>query len=96
MNIIDKGAFVCALARKGYTKKDAEVVVNDFLATLQETLLEEGGVRFHGFGCFEVRPRKGRTIKPVCGGPAMVGEDSKVVKFTAGNALYRVINESEN
>ena len=59
-----KKEFVNAFAEKGELKiKDSERLVNAFLETIEEALLKGEGVRFIGFGSWEVKERSAREVK---------------------------------
>lgn len=54
-----KKEFVAAFAEKGGLKlKDSERLVNAFLETVEGALLAGNGVRFIGFGSWEVKKRE--------------------------------------
>ncbi|BBM59093.1 histone family protein DNA-binding protein [Leptotrichia hongkongensis] len=59
---MSKKEFVDAYAKAtGETKKRAEELVNQFLETVEETLLKGDSVQFVGWGTFEVKERAART-----------------------------------
>lgn len=81
------------LAKKGYTKKDSGVIIDDFLRVILEALVDGESVNLHGFGTFEVRtmsPRKTHNIQT--GAPIDIPAFRKP-KFTAGKLLKRSIRE---
>lgn len=85
--MINKTEFIARLAKKGYTKKDAAVIVEDFLLTLREALVSGEGVCMRGFGNFEVKKHAERksispATKEICVVPAHMAP-----KFTAGSIL---------
>ncbi len=91
--MLTKDDFVARFMQKGYTKRDAAVVVDDFLLTLREILVNGEAVRFHGFGSFEVRDRVAREVaNPQTGEPLTVPA-YRAPKFTAGKLLKREIKE---
>ena len=58
-----KKEFVDAFAKKGELKiKDSERLVAAFLETVEEALLKGEGVRFIGFGSWEVKERAAREV----------------------------------
>ena len=59
---MSKKEFVDAYAKAtGETKKRAEELVNQFLDTVEKTLLNGNSVQFVGWGTFEVKERAART-----------------------------------
>ena len=47
--------FINAFAKRGYTKKDSALIMDDFIYTLEEILAEGDAVMFRGFGTFSVK-----------------------------------------
>lgn len=68
---------------KGYTYKDANIIVRDVIDTIKETMLEGGGVKFSGFGNFYVKSYKDRTYTTHTGEEIHMDEFDKP-KFSAG------------
>ena len=61
---MSKKEFVDAYAKAtGETKKRAEELVNQFLDTVEESLLKGDSVQFVGWGTFEVKERANRRYK---------------------------------
>ena len=59
---MSKKEFVDAYAKAtGETKKRSEELVNQFLETVEKTLLNGDSVQFVGWGTFEVKERAART-----------------------------------
>ena len=83
-----KKEFVNAFAEKGELKiKDSERLVNAFLETIEDALLKGDGVRFIGFGSWEVKERSAREVKNPQTGKMIKVEAKKVVKFKVGKPL---------
>lgn len=61
--MLNKQEFVRLMSKRGYTKGDANVIVEDFIATLETAVLEYDGVKFKGFGSFEIRRRKSHAAR---------------------------------
>ena len=71
----------------GETKKRAEELVNQFLETVEETLLKGDSVQFVGWGTFEVKERAARTgINPQTKKEIKIPAKN-VVKFKVGKKL---------
>ncbi|MGV8146048.1 MAG: HU family DNA-binding protein [Alkaliphilus sp.] len=86
--LVSKMAEKCAL-----TKKDTELALNAFMASVEETLVEGEKIQLVGFGTFEVRdrkPRKGRNPR----NPEQVIDipASKAPVFKAGKTLKEKVN----
>lgn len=85
--------FITRLAQKGYTKNDAGVILDDFIRTIEEILVEGESVMFYGFGTFDVRER----VERVCIDPQtkerIVIPSYRTPKFTAGKSLKRAVKE---
>lgn len=87
--------FIERLSKKGYTKQDASVIMDDFLAALQEALAEGESVMFRGFGTFEVRDRMGRESKDTKGNKIFI-PPYRSVHFTVGKVLKKEIQENKS
>lgn len=75
------------------TKIDATNMLNAFIDTVTEQLVQGNKVKLIGFGTFEVRDRKGREGRnPRTGEPIEIA-DSKVPAFKAGVILKKRINQ---
>lgn len=92
---MNKAELVSSMAEKsGLTKKDAEVALNAFMKSVEESLQAGEKVQLVGFGTFDVRERKSRkgrnprNPKQVISIPA-----SKAPVFKAGKALKELVNE---
>lgn len=90
--MVTKDEFVERLSQKGYTKRDASTVMDDFIKTLEEALVNGESVMFHGFGTFEVRERAERKSKGLQG-ESIVIPSYRTAHFTPGKKLRREIKE---
>jgi len=85
---MSKKEFVEAYAKAtGETKKRAEELVNQFLETVEETLLKGDSVQFVGWGTFDVQKRAARTGRNPQTGKEIKIAAKKVVKFKVGKKL---------
>lgn len=91
--MLNKDNFITRFAAKGYTKKDSAVIIDDFLRTLEEVLVEGESVQFYGFGKFEVRNYKERTSTNLHTGDTIEVPAYRAVHFTAGKLLKRSVKE---
>ncbi|NBG88906.1 HU family DNA-binding protein [Isachenkonia alkalipeptolytica] len=92
---MNKAELVSKMAEKSdLTKKDAEVALNAFMETVEESLIDGDKVQLVGFGTFDVRerkPRQGRNPR----NPEQVIEipASKAPVFKAGKTLKEKVNK---
>ena len=93
---MSKKEFVDAYAKAtGETKKRAEELVNQFLDTVEESLLKGDSVQFVGWGTFEVKERAARTgINPQTKEEIQIPA-KKVVKFKVGKKLADNVAEGK-
>ncbi len=85
---MSKKEFVEAYAKAtGETKKRAEELVNEFLGTVEETLVNGESVQFVGWGTFEVRKRAARTGRNPQSDEIITIPAKNVVKFKVGKKL---------
>lgn len=90
---LTKADLVNRLAAKGYTKKDADVLISDVFDTIAEILADGDSVRIYGFGSFEVRDLKDReSTNPQTQEPIII-PGHKAPKFVAGKFLRRAVKE---
>lgn len=91
---VNKAELVAKIAEKSQlTKKDAELALNAFMETVEETLVSGEKVQLVGFGTFDVRerkPRQGRNPR----NPEQVIQipASKAPVFKAGKTLKEKVN----
>ena len=92
---MNKAELVAAVAEKaGLTKKDAEAVLNAFVATIEETLVAGDKVQLVGFGTFESKERKAREGRNPRNPEEVVKiAASKAPVFKAGKALKDAVNK---
>ena len=92
---MNKAELVDAVAEKTeFTKKDVEVTLNAFLATVEESLVKGEKVQLIGFGTFETRERKARQGRnPRKPEEVIKIAASKAPVFKAGKALKDAVNK---
>ncbi len=73
--------------KAGITKKDAEKVINAFIATVEEGLKTGGKIQLIGFGTFEVRDRQARKGRNPQTGAEIDIPAARVPAFKPGKAL---------
>ena len=93
---MSKKEFVDAYAKAtGETKKRSEELVNQFLETVEKTLLNGDSVQFVGWGTLEVKERAARTgINPQTKKEIKIPA-KKVVKFKVGKKLADSVAEGK-
>ena len=86
---MNKAELISLLADKvGVTKKQAEDMVENFVTTVTETLMQGGEVTIAGFGTFSARTRAGRMgVNPQRPTEKMQIPSVTVPKFKAGKGL---------
>lgn len=85
---MNKAELITAVSEKAsISKKDAEVAINAFIATVSEALKEGDKIQLVGFGTFETTTRAARTGRNPQTGAEMQIAASTVPKFKPGKAL---------
>ena len=88
-----KSEMIDAIAKKtGFTKKDAEKVVNATIDSITESLVKGDKVAVSGFGNFEVKTREARECRNPRTGETIEIAASKRPVFSAGSALKNSVN----
>lgn len=92
---MNKADLVASIAEKtGFTKKDAEIALNAFIASVEGALVKGDKVQLIGFGTFETRQRKAREGRnPRKPGETIKIPASKAPVFKAGKALKDAVNK---
>lgn len=81
------------LALKGYTKKDAGIILDDLVRMITEALVAGESVQIHGFGTFEVKECAPRSTVDLQTKERIIIPAYKAPKFTAGKLLKRAVKE---
>ena len=90
---MNKSELIVALADKtSLSKKDAEKVLNAFVASVSETLAKGEKIQLIGFGTFDVKKRPARTARNPRTGAEIKIKASKAPAFKAGKALKDKVN----
>lgn len=82
-----KAELISAVAKKGYSKKDAEKIIFDVFDVISDTLEKGEKVVVAHFGVFSVRQRAERTVYSPKNGKTVVSQAKKVPVFKAGKTL---------
>ncbi|MBR3900235.1 MAG: HU family DNA-binding protein [Ruminococcus sp.] len=89
-----KSELIAAVASKtDSTKKNAEAAVNAMIEAVTEALVNGDKVSIVGFGTFEVRDRKEKTVINPQTKKKMTAPASKAPAFKAGQALKSAVNK---
>lgn len=90
-----KPGIAASMAKKtGSTQKLALEMVNAFIESITEKLVEGDTVKLFGFGTFTVRQRKGREGRNPATGEILFIHSRKVPAFRASPKLKRRINDA--
>lgn len=81
------------VAKKGYTKKDSGIILDDIFATITEALVAGESVQIHGFGTFGVKECRAREVIDFQTKNRITVPSYNAPKFTPGNFLKRAIKE---
>lgn len=87
-----KRELVDIVARKAHlTKKAAEEAVDVFLNEIGRTLAKGEKVLLSGFGTFQVKPMKGKTVKIPNTDKLVTIKPHRLPRFTPGKRLKRQV-----
>ncbi|MCZ6718330.1 MAG: integration host factor subunit beta [Gammaproteobacteria bacterium] len=75
-----------------FSKKEAEMVVNEVFGCMAEALAKGERVELRGFGVFEVRQREARNGRNPRTGAAIAIAAKRVPFFKVGNELRKRVN----
>ncbi len=91
--VLKKKEMVERLAAKGYTKKDAGVVIDDLFDMIVESLLDGNDVCIHGFGTFAIKEVAARESVKVNTQERIIIPAFKTLKFIPGDVLKNSIKK---
>lgn len=91
--MLKRNDIVERLMLKGYTKKDAGVILDDVFGVITESLVSGEGVQIYGFGTFDVKECAPRETVDFQSKERIVIPAYKAPKFTAGKLLKRAVKE---
>ena len=87
-----KDEFITKLSeRSGLTKKASRELLDDVLAEIKSSLVQDGGVKFSGFGKFETKLRDSRVYKNPLTGEKFVSEACMSIKFSPSSTLKELV-----
>lgn len=91
--MLNKKEFAKRLSEKGYTVKDSMMIIEDFLNTIEDALIEGEAVMFHGFGTFSTFERAERKSTDVRTHEPITVPSFISPKFAPGKGLKRAVRE---
>ena len=91
--LLKKKSLVERLSKKGYTKKDAGIIIEDVAKTIVEALVDGDSVLIHGFGTFSTKTMAPRETRDIYTGELIQLPEIHSVKFTPGKFLKRCVRE---
>lgn len=91
--MLNREDIVSRLRKKGYTKKDAEIIYKDIFDVITEALVNREAVCVRGFGTFSIRESKPHPVKTVRSGDIVMSSSFLAPRFTAGTFLKRAVKE---
>lgn len=91
--MLKKTDIIARMSQKGYTKRDAEVIIDDFVNVIMEAMAGGEDVQLHGFGTFYVRDMRPRDTVDYQTKGRIVIPAHKAPKFIPGGTLRRVVKE---
>lgn len=91
--MLKKSDIIDRLAGRGYTKKAADVLIDDVFAVIKEAMAQGENVQLHGFGTFTVNEVGDRESVDVKSGERIVIPGHKNAKFSPSISLKRIVRE---
>lgn len=93
--MVGKNEIINKMASKGYTKKDAEIIMKDFTSVITEFLVGGDSVQFRGFGTFSVREAAPRKTTDYQTKEKIMIPGRMTPKFTPGKLLKEAVRSSD-
>lgn len=91
--MLKKNDIIARLAKKGYTKHDSEIIIDDVFDVIMEAMASGEDVQLHGFGTFCVRNMRPRDTVDYQTKGRIVIPEHKAPKFMPGSTLRRAVKE---
>lgn len=80
-------------AKNNLTYKAGEQLLDSFIETIKEGLIEDGRIQLVGFGAFELRRKKGKEGVSALTGKSYVTKESNVPNFKFATGFKKGFNE---
>lgn len=91
--MVKRKELVERLADKGYTKKSADMIIDDFIRVIEEALVNGEDVLIHGFGTFHSRKVQPRETVDMVSGERIVIPAHQAPRFIPGAQLKRWVRD---
>lgn len=91
--MLNKEEFIDMVAKdSGRTKKDTRESLDSILEGIKKAFVYYGGVKFVGFGTFNVKERKERKYRNPNTNEPVIKNETKVAQFAAGKELTEMLS----
>lgn len=91
--MLQRAEIIDKLCEKGYTKKDAGVVIDDIVNIITSALVNGEEVMLHGFGKFSVKEHIPKQVTDPKTKTTVTVPRHLSPKFTPGKLLKRAVRE---
>lgn len=88
---IKRNDLIQQLVKKGYTKKAAKSIIDDFAAVILENLENGDTVSIRGFGCFDILRREARSCPNPQTGERVGVPAHNIPRFYPGSRMRRAV-----
>lgn len=88
---ITKSDLICQLTKRGFTKRAATEIIDEFTSLIIENLENGDAVSIRGFGCFDIQERKARACPNPRTGERMDIPAHWMPRFYPGNGMKRAV-----
>lgn len=85
--------FIERFIKKGYTKRAAKVIIDDFTTSIMEALADGEDIHFHGFGSFGIKDVKEHETLQVRTKEKVTVPGYRIPKFSPGATFKRAVRE---
>lgn len=93
---IKRNDLIQQLVGKGYTKKAATSIVDEFVGLIMENMRSGNTVSIRNFGCFDILERKARSCPNPQTGEKVDVPAHWIPRFYPGNGMRRVVKMWED
>lgn len=90
---MNKDGFVKILCDKGYTSRNAEVIIDDVFQTICDVLATGESLKIRNFGTFSVTEAKPRETVNIRTGERILIPGHRVPKISFSNGLKKIVQE---
>lgn len=93
---VTRNGLIQQLVGKGYTKKAATSIVDDFVCVILENLEKGNTISIRNFGCFDILERKARSCPNPQTGERVDVPAHQIPRFYPGNGMRRAVKVWED